>query len=324
MKLIKCSSAYTKKRTTKQRFRKMNMHVISIKCISLFLIVVICLSSIITRSAEAAPINSNVALPVRKGGFVFRSQVKWLRATDDPTSLNREVNVVAIPNVLVYGATPDLALFAIFPYIFRNVELTDPSGKRIDKNDNGIGDLNLIARYTVYSRDYPSGTFRIAPLAGVKLPTGDDDLEPITTDSIDFQLGGVSTVTWDFGRHEVDADIIYRVNTEADNFQKGDGFVYDLAYEFRVYPWTLPDVGAPNFIYLVAEANGLFSQKSKLNSNTINDSGGHILFLSPGRQFATKRYILESSIQLPVIQDLNGSQVKTDFILTAGFRVNLP
>ncbi|MCH7950796.1 MAG: transporter [Candidatus Dadabacteria bacterium] len=303
----------------------MNMHAISIKCISLFLIVVICLSSIITRSAEAAPINSNVALPVRKGGFVFRSQVKWLRATDDPTSLNREVNVVAIPNVLVYGATPDLALFAIFPYIFRKVEFTDTSsGKIINKNDNGIGDLNLIARYTVYSRDYPSGTFRIAPLAGVKLPTGDDNLEPITTDSIDFQFGGVSTITWDFGRNEVDADIIYRVNTEADNFEKGDGFIYDLAYEFRVYPWTLPDVGAPNFIYLVAEANGFFSQKNKLKGKTIDDSGGNIIFFSPGIQFATKRYILESSIQLPVIQDLNGIQVKTDFILTAGFRVNLP
>lgn len=280
--------------------------------------------SFVSTNALTAPINSNVALPVRKGGFVFRSQIKWLRATDDSTTLNREVNVIAILNVLVYGATPVLALFAIFPYIFRNVELTDPSGKRIDKNDNGLGDLNLIARYTAYSRDYPSGTFRIAPLAGVKLPTGDDDLEPITTDSIDFQFGGVSSITYDFGRNEVDADIIYRVNTEADNFEKGDGFVYDLAYEFRVYPWTLPEVGVPNFIYLVAEANGLFSQKSNLNSNTINDSGGHILFLSPGLQFATKRYIPESSIQLPVNQDLNGNQVETDFVLTAGFRVNLP
>ena len=320
---IEFAGAYTKKRASKERILKMSLHIIGIKCISLFLIVSICLSSIIHR-AEAAPINSNVALPVRKGGFVFRSQVKWLRATDDPSPLNREVNVVAIPNVLVYGATPDLALFAIFPYIFRGVELTNPSGKRIDKNDNGIGDLNLIARYTVYSRDYPSGTFRLAPLAGVKLPTGDDDLEPITTDSIDFQFGGVSTITWDFGRHEIDADVIYRIKTEAENFEKGDDLLYDLAYEFRVYPWTLPEVGAPDFLYLVAEANGLFSQKSSLNSNTINDSGGHMLFLSPGLQFATKRYILESSIQLPVVQDLNGSQVKTDFILTAGFRVNLP
>jgi hypothetical protein len=273
----------------------------------------------------SAPINSNVALPVRKGGFIFRSQARWLRATDDPTSSDKQVNVVAIPNALVYGVTPDLALFAIFPYIFRNVELTDPSsGKRIDKNDSGIGDLTLIGRYTIYAKDYPSGTARFAPLAGIKLPTGDDDLEPITTESVDLQFGGVSTITWDFGRHEIDADMIYRVNTEAKDFEKGNDLIYDLAYEFRVLPWTLPDVGAPNFLYLVAEANGIFSQKSELNGKTIDNSGGSILFLSPGIQFATKRYILEASIQLPVIQDLNGNQVETDFVFTAGFRVNLP
>jgi len=296
------------------------------KCfIALSILVLFVLFIVPMNSVLAAPINSNVALPVRKGGFVFRSQIRWLRATDDPTSLNREVNVVAIPNVLVYGATPDLALFAIFPYFFRNVESTDPSsGERIDKNDSGIGDLTLLARYTVYARDYPSGTARFAPLAGIKLPTGNDELEPITTDSVDFQLGGVSTVTWDFGRHEIDADVIYRIKTEAENFEKGDDLVYDLAYEFRVYPWTLPEVGVPNFIYLVAEANGVFSRKGKLNGITIDDSGGNIIFFSPGIQFATKRYILEASIQLPVIQDLNGNQVETDFVLTAGFRVNLP
>jgi len=272
------------------------------KCfVVLSILVLFDLSIVPMNNILAAPINSNVALPVRKGGFVFRSQARWLRATDDPTPSDKEVNVVAIPNVLVYGATPDLALFAIFPYFFRNVELTDTSsGKRIDKNDNGIGDLTLIARYTLYARDYPSGTARFAPLAGIKLPTGDEELEPITTDSIDFQLGGVATVTWDFGRYEIDADIIYRINTEAENFEKGDDFVYDLAYEFRVYPWTLPNVGVPNFFYLVAEANGVFSKKSEQNGKTLDNSGGNILFLSPGVQFATKRYILEASIQLPV------------------------
>ena len=293
---------------------------VALSILSLFVL------SIIPRNdVLSAPINSNVALPVRKGGFIFRSQARWLRATDDPTSSDKEVNVVAIPNVLVYGATPDLALFAIFPYIFRNEEFTDPSsGKRTEKNDNGIGDLTLIGRYTIYAKDYPSGTARFAPLAGIKLPTGDDDLEPITTESVDFQLGGVSTITWDFGRHEVDADIIYRINTEAEDFEKGDDLIYDLAYEFRVYPWTLPNVGAPNFLYLVAELNGIFSQKSESNGKTIDNSGGNVLFLSPGIQFATKRYILEASIQLPVIQDLNSNQVEKDFVLTAGFRVNLP
>lgn len=296
------------------------------KRLAISIMLIICVSSMTgAAGVRAAPINSSVALPVRKGGFVFRSQVRWLRATDDPTSLNRKVDVIAIPNVLVYGATPDLALFAIFPYIFTNTEFTDTSlGGRVNKNESGIGDLTLLARYTVYARDYPSGTFRLAPLAGIKIPTGDDDLKPITTDSIDFQFGGVSTVTWGFGRYEIDADIIYGINTEADSFESGDDLTYDLAYQFRVYPWTLPDVGVPNFIYLVAEANGVYSQKGRLGGEEIDDSGGHILFLSPGIQFATKRYILEASIQLPAVQNLNGSQLETDFILTAGFRVNLP
>jgi len=275
--------------------------------------------------ALAAGINTDVALPVRKGGFVFRSQLRWLRAIDDPTPADREINVLAVPNVLVFGVTPDLSLFGILPFFFRHVESRDPStGKKVDKDDSGVGDATILGRYTVYAKDYPSGTTRFALLGGIKLPTGDDDLEPITTDSIDFPLGWVSTVTWGFGRHEVDADLVYRINREAEDFEKGDDLVYDLAYQFRVYPWTLPEVGAPNFLYLVAEANGIFSQKSELNGKTIDDSGGHTLFLSPGLQFATRRFILEVSVQLPVIQDLNGSQVETDFILTGGFRVNLP
>lgn len=267
--------------------------------------------------ALAAGINTDVALPVRKGGFVLRSQIRWLRGNDN-------LNVVAIPNVLVYGATPDLSLFTIVPYIFRDEEFTDSSsGNRVENDDNGIGDTTFLARYTVYSRDYPTGTTRFALLGGIKLPTGDDDLEPITTDSLDFPLGLVATASWGF-RHEVDADLVYRINTEADDFERGDDLVYDLAYGFRVYPWTLPEFGVPNFIYLVAEANGIFSRRGELNGDTIDNSGGHTLFLSPGAQFLTRRFILEVSIQLPVIQDLNGSQSETDFVLAAGFRVNLP
>lgn len=293
--------------------------------VALSMMVLSILSIVPIDSVLAAGINTDVALPVRKGGFVFRSQLRWLRATDDTTSGDREINVLAVPNVLLFGVTPDFSLFGILPFFFRHVESRDPnSGKKVDKDDSGVGDATILGRYTVYAKDYPSGTTRFALLGGIKLPTGDEDLEPITTDSIDFPLGWVSTVTWGFGRHEVDADLVYRVNTEADDFERGDDLIYDLAYQFRVYPWTLPEVGAPNFLYLVAEANGIFSQKSELNGKTTDDSGGHILFLSPGLQFATRRYILEASIQLPVIQDLDGSQVETDFILTGGFRVNLP
>jgi len=294
------------------------------RSISFFLIITIVFSSFISQIAFGAPINSNVALPVRKGGLIFRSQMRWIKASDDPTSQRRERDVIVIPNVLLYGATRDLALFAVFPYIFRTLKFPDPeTGNRINQKDNGIGDLSLIARYTVYAKDYPSGTFRLAPLFGIKIPTGDDDLRPITTDSFDLQFGVVSTVTWDFGRHELDADAVYRVNTEADNFDKGDSLTYDLSYQLRVFPWNLPERGVPNFIYLVAEANGFFAKRNSVNGSTVGNSGGNIVFLSPSLQYSARRYIIESSIQLPVIQDLNGDQIEADFVWTIGFRINI-
>lgn len=284
------------------------------KSVAIFSLMLFLFTSVISMdSALAAGINSNIALPVRKGGFVFRSQARWLKADD--------LDVLSFPNVLLFGATPDLSLFAISSLIYRDEEFTDSSGSRVENDDFGLGDTTLLARYTLFSKDYTTGTTRFAVLGGVKLPTGDDDLEPITTDSFDVPLGVVATATWDF-RHEVDADIIYRINTEADNFERGDTLSYNLAYGFRVYPWTFPEKGVPNFIYFVAEANGIYSQRSEFDGNTIDNSGGNTLFLSPGIQFLTRRYILEASIQLPVIQDLNGDQRETDFVLVGGIRIN--
>lgn len=271
----------------------------------------------------AVGINTIVDLPVSKGLLVYRTQLRWLRATGDPTQADRDINVLAIPNIFLYGVTEKLAVFGILPYIFRNVEFTNPEGKRVDKDDNGIGDARILGRYSFYEKDYVGGTTRFALLGGIKLPIGDDDLEPITTDSIDFSLGGVSSVVWDFARHEVDVDILYNINTEAGGFEKGDTLNYDLAYALRVYPWTLPEVGFPNFLNLVVEANGTFSRKSERKGKTIDDSGGNTIFLSPGLQFITKNMVFEASIQLPIIQDLNGNQVETDFVLIGGIRVAL-
>ncbi|MGH7884740.1 MAG: transporter [Thermodesulfobacteriota bacterium] len=148
------------------------------------------LSVVPTGGAFAAAINTDVALPVRQGGFVFRSQARWLKADD--------LDVLTFPNVLVFGAAPKLSLFAISSLIYRNEEFNDfITGSRVENDDFGLGDTTLLARYTLFSKDYSTGTTRFALLGGVKIPTGDDDLEPITTDSFDVPLGIVATATED-------------------------------------------------------------------------------------------------------------------------------
>jgi len=288
-----------------------------------FLTITFLFSTITTKSAFTAPINSNVALPVEKGGLVFRSQMRWIKSSDDPTSQNRERDVIIQPNVLLYGATENLALFAIFPYLFRTRKFPDPeTGKRINQKQNGPGDLSLIARYTAFTMHLRSGELKIAPLVGLKIPTGDEDLRPITSGSYDFEFGAVTTASLNNKRHKLVGDAVYRINTEADNFEKGDSLTYDFSFHHRIFPWNVPEGVLKNFVQLVAESNGVFAKRNSIKGITDKNSGGHILFVAPGIQTKVSRFIVESSFQIPVIQDLNGKQIEPDFAWTVGIIIN--
>ncbi|NIR47469.1 MAG: hypothetical protein GWN61_14370, partial [candidate division Zixibacteria bacterium] len=53
-----------------------------------------------------------------------------------------------------------------------------------------------------------------------------------------------------------------------------------------------------------------------MKNQEVRDSGRDQIFLSPGVQFlALENIVLESGIQIPVWQDLNGVQLGTDFNL---------
>ncbi len=46
------------------------------------------------------------------------------------------------------------------------------------------------------------------------------------------------------------------------------------------------------------------------------------LFLSTGIQYVTPKYILETAIQIPVVQNLHGNALNAGYIVSTGFRVN--
>ncbi len=53
------------------------------------------------------------------------------------------------------------------------------------------------------------------------------------------------------------------------------------------------------------------------------NSGGTTLLLSPGLQYVTRKWIVEAGVQIPVVQNLNGTALENDYILTTGIRINL-
>ena len=279
-------------------------------------------------AARAAPESFNTALPVAEGEFVFREQFILDQSGDDPSGADRDRTAWVLVSVLGYGATSDLALFGVVPYVDRSLDITQGSARRT-RSASGLGDISLFGRYTVFRRDWPGRTLRVAPFAGLELPTGDDD----ETDSFGRLPASVQpgSGSWDpFGGlvlsyqtldFEVDAQASYRANTKANDFEFGDVARLDGALQYRLWPRELGS-GVPGFLYGVLEANLIHRDKDQVSGTNDPDSGGLSLFILPGLQYVTKRWIVETGVQIPVVQDLNGSALEKDYIFRAGFRLN--
>ena len=61
--------------------------------------------------------------------------------------------------------------------------------------------------------------------------------------------------------------------------------------------------------------------RNRDHGSTVRDSGGHVLFASPGLQLAAVRWIAELSLQIPVAQSLHGDQLETDYIAVVSVRI---
>lgn len=274
----------------------------------------------------AAPINSDTALPVHEGEVLWREQVKFFKFDD----AHDEGEVIAVPSVLVYGVTSKFALIATVPYLDINLELENGT----ERGANGLGDMSILGRYEIFQWNPRGGeTIRAQLLGGLKFPTGEDDerdkfgrlpqlLQP-GSGSFDPIVGGV--FTWQQLRWQTDFDLVYQINTEANNFRFGNRLRHDAAFEYRLLPWKLPEKGVPSFLYGVIELNGIWAEQNESAGRDVSASGGYTLYVSPGVQYVTQRWVAEVSVQFPIVKELGGEAVradlKSDYIINAGFRI---
>jgi hypothetical protein len=276
----------------------------------------------------SAPITFNTALPVAKGEGIIRVQTRYLRATDDPGTQDRELTVWAIPVVGAYGVTGRLALFGVIPIVDKRLELNTPAG-RVSRGSSGIGDMTIMARYTIWRKDLRGETLRLAPFEGVELPTGEDCgsdglgclPQPLLPGSGSWDpLAGI-VFTWQTLKWQVDSSLSYKFNTPSKGFEFGDVARMDVSYQYRLLPKDLGS-GLPAFIYGVLESNMLWEDKNRSNGEYDDDSGGLRWYITPGIQYVTRRTIVETALQIPVVQDLNGSALEEDFTWILSVRVN--
>jgi len=125
------------------------------------------------------------------------------------------------------------------------------------------------------------------------------------------------TLAWEF-----DLAAKYQLNTRALGFNFGDEARLDASFQYRLLPRSLENTGVPAFIYAVLESNVIWNGQNKAGVVSDANSGGLTWNLAPGLQYVTDRFVLEAAIQMPVVQHLNGTALKSDWTVTAGFRWN--
>lgn len=200
----------------------------------------------------------------------------------------------------------------------REAEFDSATGEieRSTIDPDGVTDLWLTAKYRFYRG--PLGSFAL--FGGVKFPTGKHDVknsagesvEPSATagsGSYDGMLG-IAYSRFLTSRITLDSSFQYTLRTEADDFRLGDRMDAGVAMAYRF----VEDIEKYPQVSAFAEANVRHLFKSEEDGHRDPNTGGTVLFLTPGfRVGFCPNVSFTVSAPIPVVQDLNGEQLKTAF-----------
>jgi len=196
------------------------------------------------------------------------------------------------------------------------------------KTSTGLGDLLGLVRWRFFHR----GPHNIAGVFGLSVPTGRirarvDKVNPDTgrrelvgthnqagSGAFALQLGVAHASRID-RRFGVSSDVVFHVNGEgAYEFRRGNGFQADVAFSF----------GKPHAVFVpVLEYGGIFQLRDIEDGEIKRNSGGSVVYASPGFLIQLGRHLLYGSFSLPVWQRLGGISNNELWCFAVGYGVGL-
>ena len=199
-----------------------------------------------------------------------------------------------------YGVTADWTVKAEIPLVDK-----DSNGN----GSTGIGDMALGTKYRFLRVDLPGMQYSTTLLFQAKLPTGDDDRNPRlgsgSTDFVGGLLHGLESRRWYYN-----TAARYRLNTEGGgDLEKGDKVFLDIVGGVRPVLTKYKD---PDTVFFL-ELNFENAERDTLRGSDVADTGGWELFLSPGVFWTYRTYAVTAGVQIPVAENLNGTQATSDY-----------
>jgi len=203
-------------------------------------------------------------------------------------------------------------LIAILPYNY--IHQVSDDGVT---NNNGIGDIALMANYKVFDKNTTSGNGSAVAQqlwlgAGIKVPTGKfnvDATDPALVAIANTQTGSAST---DFmlnamynvriNNFGINTGASYKMNTaNNDKYIFGNKFSANSFVSYAINRGKTTVVPNAGILFETTAAN-------KLDKQNIAQTGGHLLAAAAGLELSLNKVTIGANVQLPVNQSFSAGQ----------------
>jgi hypothetical protein len=265
---------------------------------------------LVSSNANAAGISVDAGLTPAEDRWIIRTLLHYMQRDEDHDSMNQRMDNYALNIVLAYGVRRNLTLLLKQPIVHREMLMSG-----IPREDTGLADLSLLVKSGLYRRNTRDYTLGVAAMLGLELPTGAD---VFTSETWDIKPG--LYVSGRRGPWASDFNTVYAWNGFADksidDVDPGDELSLDaaLARQFSI--------GEEAEIALapVLELSWRRITQDRLHDIQVADTGESTLYISPGIKFTRSSLILETLIRIPVLQELEGLQLKRSMGVLVGSR----
>ena len=283
-------------------------------------LVYLCLGAAL--SAQGAVLDVLDGETLYDGGFLFtvgqeiqrRETLRsGSRRVDDPRAMHEQEQSTTM--ALQYGLRHDLQIGIAAQWVANDQIRNDG-----ELHAEGVGDVELLAKYRFLRLDGRGFATNFALLSGVSLPTGDDDSSSSGTElTPDIQVGSGSVdpmlgaaVTHEPGRWRFNAATFYHLRTDADRDgdRPGNELTVELAAGNRF--WLEPYPGP--FMRLDVVGRYYHSERDQQDGSAQQSTGGERFTLGLNYAFRPRPALdFQLYVEVPIAQRVNDTQLGVDW-----------
>ncbi len=234
----------------------------------------------------------------------------------------------------MYGITDDISVMAMIPYVWKSMDHVNRMGTKFTTESEGFGDVRVFGGYDVYKTE--RHTVKLA--AGLSVPTGSTDERddtpaganqvlpyPMQIGSGTFDLlPGIMysgrTDDWSWGGQ---FGAIVRLGENDEDYTLGNAYTASIWGARRWTDWLSSSLRVTGDV--VENIDGADPRLNPLSAPTADPDrrAGNFISIAPGLNFLVPSGDLQGtrlSIEgvIPVIQDLDGPQLKRDYMILVG------